>query len=43
MFRELGEQFDVYVQGMKEKGSNLGRFWLSYMELCERMLTLPLR
>lgn len=39
-FREFGEQFHVYVQGIKEKGSNLGRFWLSYLELCELMLNL---
>ena len=39
-FREFGEQFHVYVQGMKEKGSNLGRFWFSYLELCELMLNL---
>ena len=39
-FGEFGEQFHVYVQGMKQKGSNLGRFWLSYLELCERMLNL---
>ena len=38
--REFGEQFHVYVQGIKEKGSNLGRFWLSYLELCELMLNL---
>ena len=34
-FREFGDQFYVYVQGMREKGSLLGRFWLSYLELCE--------
>ena len=39
-FREFGEQFQVYVQGIKEKGSNLGKFWLSYLELCELMLNL---
>jgi len=39
-FREFGDQFHVYVQGMKEKGSFLGRFWLSYLELCELMLNL---
>ena len=39
-FREFEEPFHVYVQGMKEKGSNLGRFWLSYLELCELMLNL---
>ena len=39
-FREFGEQFHVYVQGMKEKGSNLGRFWFSYLELCELMFNL---
>jgi len=26
---------------MKEKGSLLGRSWLSYLELCELMLNLP--
>ena len=25
---------------MKEKGSTIGRFWLSYSELCELMLNL---
>ena len=30
----------MYVQGMKEKGSTIGRFWLSYSELCELMLNL---
>ena len=27
--REFGDQFQVYLQGMKEKGWFLGRFWLS--------------
>ena len=39
-FREFGDQFHVYVQGMREKGSLLARFWLSYLELCELMLNL---
>jgi len=39
-FREFGDQFHVCVQGMEEKGSFLGRFWLSYLELCELMLNL---
>lgn len=39
-FCEFGEQFYVYVQEMKEKSSNLGKFWLSYLELCELMLNL---
>ena len=39
-FRKLGNQFHVYVQGIKEKGTNLGRFWLTYLELCELMLNL---
>ena len=39
-FRELRYQFQVYVQGMREKGSLLGRFWFSYFELCELMLNL---
>ena len=39
-FRGFGDQFHVYVQGMREKGSLLGRFWLSYLELCELMLNL---
>ena len=37
-FHEFGDQF--HVQGMREKGSLLGRFWLSYFELCELMLNL---
>ena len=39
-FREFGDQFHVYVQGMREKGSLLARFWLSYLELCKLMLNL---
>ena len=39
-FRELGEQFHVYIRGIKEKGSSLGKFWLSYLEMCELMLNL---
>ena len=38
--REFCKFGDVYVQGMREKGSLLGRFWLSYLELCELMLNL---
>ena len=26
--REFGDQFYVYVQGIREKGSFLGKFWL---------------
>ena len=38
---EFGGQFHLYVRGMKKKkGSNLGRFWLSHLELCELMLNL---
>ena len=39
-FCEFGDQSYVYVQGMREKGSLLGRCWLSYLELCELMLNL---
>ena len=41
-FQEFREQFQVYVQGIKEKGSNLGKFWLPYLELCELMLNLTM-
>ena len=39
-FREFRDQFHVFVQGTREKGSLLGRFWLSYLEFCELMLNL---
>ena len=42
-FQGFREQFQVYVQGIKEKGSNLGKFWLPYLELCELMLNLAMR
>ena len=35
---EFGDQFHVYVQGMRKKGSLLGSFWLSYLELCEHIM-----
>ena len=33
-------QFNEYVLDVKEKGTDLARFWLSYLELCELMLNL---
>ena len=39
-FREFGEQFHFFVQEIQEKGSNLARFWLSYLELSELLLNL---
>lgn len=39
-FRQFADQFHAYLQRMKENGSSLGKFWLSYLELCELMLNL---
>ena len=33
-------QFHAYVLNIKERGTDLARFWLSYLELCELMLNL---
>ena len=33
-------QFNENVLDVKEKGTDLARFWLSYLELCELMLNL---
>ena len=37
---ELLCQFNVYVLDVKDKGTDLARFWQSYLELCELMLNL---
>ena len=39
-FHKWEGQFNAYVLDIKEKGTDLARFWLSYLELCELMLNL---
>ena len=39
-FHKWEGQFNAYVLDINEKGTDLARFWLSYLELCQLMLNL---
>ena len=39
-FREWENQFTAFVQGIQKSGTDLARFWLTYLDLCELLLNL---
>ena len=39
-FLEWEKQFNAYVNEIKKSGTNLARFWLTYIDLCELLLNL---
>ena len=39
-FLEWEKQFNAYVNEIKKSGTDLARFWLAYIDLCELLLNL---
>ena len=39
-FKTWHEAFQVFMTNLREKGSDLVKFWLSYLEICELVLNL---
>ena len=40
VFRQWENRFQEHIAGLKQNGSDLAKFWLTYLELCELPLDL---
>ena len=40
VFQQWENRFQEHIAGLKQNGSDLAKFWLTYLELCELLLDL---
>ena len=40
IFQQWENRFQEHIAGLKQNGSDLAKFWLTYLELCELLVTL---